>query len=53
MDEWFVILFWSGPIGLGAFFAGLGVFFWGVSKSREADKKAKGGGQEGQSAEQN
>ena len=49
MDEWFVILFWSGPIGLGAFFAGLGVFFWGVSKSREADKKAKDGRHEGQS----
>lgn len=25
MSDWFVILFWTGPIGLGFFFIGLGV----------------------------
>lgn len=25
-------LFWTGPIGLGFFLAGLGVLFWGISK---------------------
>lgn len=43
MDEWFVVLFWSGPIGLGAFFAGLGVFFWGVSKQRKAKDESSEG----------
>ena len=40
-DSWFPILFWSGPIGLGVFFAGLGVLFWGIGKSREGEKKSK------------
>ena len=32
MNEWaFVLLFWTGPIGLGFFFIGLGVFYWGRS----------------------
>jgi len=32
MNEWiFVLLFWTGPIGLGIFFLGLGVFYWGRS----------------------
>jgi hypothetical protein len=32
MNEWaFVLLFWTGPIGLGFFFVGLGVFYWGRS----------------------
>jgi hypothetical protein len=25
-------LYWTGPIGVGAFLAGLGVLFWGISK---------------------
>lgn len=32
MNEWiFVLLFWTGPIGLGIFFLGLGAFYWGRS----------------------
>ena len=27
-------LFWTGPIGIGAFLIGLGVLFWGISKIR-------------------
>jgi len=40
VDEWFVVFFWSGPIGLGVFFAGLGVLFWGISKSRASDRES-------------
>lgn len=32
MGEWFLILYWTGPIGIGVFLAGLGVLFWGISK---------------------
>ncbi|MCB0159582.1 MAG: hypothetical protein KDD83_15725 [Caldilineaceae bacterium] len=37
---WFLILFWSGPIGLGIFLAGLGVYYWG----RSLDRKSKAAG---------
>ncbi len=33
MDIW-LTLFWTGPIGIGVFLAGLGVLFWGISKLR-------------------
>lgn len=33
MDIW-MALFWTGPIGIGIFLAGLGVLFWGISKIR-------------------
>ena len=33
---WFLILFWSGPIGLGIFLAGLGVYYWGKSLDRKS-----------------
>jgi hypothetical protein len=33
MDIW-LALFWTGPIGIGIFLAGLGVLFWGISKLR-------------------
>ena len=33
MDLW-LMLSWGSPIGLAAFFVGLGVLFWGVSKLR-------------------
>lgn len=39
MDELWLVLFWSGPIGIGMFLAGLGVFFWGVSKVQASSKK--------------
>jgi hypothetical protein len=38
MDLW-LVLFWTGPIGLGIFLAGLGVLFWGIAQARESEKK--------------
>lgn len=38
MDMW-LVLYWGGPIGLGAFFAGLGVLFMGIAKVSQAQKK--------------
>jgi len=32
MGEMFIVLFWSGPIGIAVFLMGLGVLFWGISK---------------------
>jgi len=34
MDGVWLALFWTGPIGVGAFLAGLGVLFWGISEVR-------------------
>lgn len=41
MEDLFPALFWSGPIGIGAFLAGLGVLFWGISRLQDADHRAK------------
>lgn len=41
MEDLFPVLFWSGPIGIGVFLAGLGVLFWGISRMREWPKKAQ------------
>ncbi len=41
MDELFLILFWSGPIGLGIFLALLGVFIFLLAKADEISKRAK------------
>jgi hypothetical protein len=41
MDQIWITLFWTGPIGVGIFLAGLGVLFWGISTLRK--------GREGQS----
>ena len=38
MDSLFLVLFWSGPIGLGVFFIGLGVLFWGIGQARRSEK---------------
>ena len=32
MGGLYPLLWWSGPIGLGFFFIGLGVLLWGVGK---------------------
>jgi hypothetical protein len=37
MDMW-LAFFWTGPIGVGAFLAGLGVLFWGIGRARESKK---------------
>ena len=38
MDIW-LTLFWTGPIGIGVFLAGLGVLFWGISKLRDKQQR--------------
>ena len=39
--DWGIILFWSGPIGVGFFLMGLGVLFWGISKMAAAKREKK------------
>lgn len=41
MEDLFPVLFWSGPIGIGAFLAGLGVLFWGIGRMAAADNRKK------------
>ena len=41
MNEWFLILYWTGPIGIGIFLALLGVFIWLLSKADEIGKRTK------------
>ncbi len=41
METLFLILFWSGPIGLGIFLALLGVFIWLLAKADEISKRTK------------
>lgn len=38
MDLW-LALYWSGPIGIGVFLAGLGILFWGIAHVRQTEKK--------------
>jgi hypothetical protein len=35
MDMIWLSLFWTGPIGIGVFLAGLGILFWGAGKLRK------------------
>jgi hypothetical protein len=46
MGELFLILFWSGPIGIGLFLALLGVFIWLLAKADEISKRTKAFAQE-------
>jgi len=32
----FLILFWCGPVGLGFFLMGLGVYYWGRAQAKKA-----------------
>lgn len=34
MDTW-LVFYWTGPIGVGGFLAGLGILFWGISRMRK------------------
>ncbi len=40
MDMW-LVLFWTGPIGVGIFLALLGVFIWLLAKADEISKRTK------------
>ena len=42
MDSLWLSLFWGSPIGLGVFFAGLGVFIYLATKAAEIQKRLKG-----------
>jgi hypothetical protein len=39
MDDLWLSLHWTGPIGIGAFLAGLGVLFWGIGQAQGRGKK--------------
>ena len=36
MEDLFIAFFWTGLIGLGVFFMGIGVLLWGISKFRSS-----------------
>jgi hypothetical protein len=40
MDMW-LVFYWTGPIGVGAFLSGLGVLFWGISRIQSVGKEKK------------
>ena len=40
-DTVFLLLFWSGPIGIGIFLVLLGTFIWLLSKADETKKQTK------------
>ena len=31
--DWFMVLSWGSPVGIAVLLAGLGIFFWGLSKT--------------------
>jgi hypothetical protein len=41
MEELWLVLFWSGPIGLGIFLVLLGAFIWLLAKADEVSKRTR------------
>jgi len=41
MENLWLILFWTGPIGVGIFLALLGTFIWLLAKADEISKRTK------------
>jgi hypothetical protein len=39
VEDLWLALYWTGPIGVGAFLAGLGVLFWGIAQVQSKGKK--------------
>ena len=42
MENLWLVLFWSGPIGVGIFLVCLGIFIWLLSKADAVKKSAHG-----------
>jgi hypothetical protein len=40
MENLWLVLFWTGPIGIGSFLALLGTFIWLLAKANEVNKRA-------------
>ena len=40
-DTLFLLLYWSGPIGIGIFLVCLGVMLWLLAKADEISKRTK------------
>jgi hypothetical protein len=43
VDDIWLALYWTGPVGVGVFLAGLGVLFWGISKLQGKEKRRSDG----------
>ncbi|MFH0769436.1 MAG: hypothetical protein V1932_07750 [Chloroflexota bacterium] len=41
MDNLWLALYWTGPIGVGVFLACLGTFIWLLAKADETSKRTK------------
>ncbi len=41
MQNLWLVLFWTGPIGIGIFLALLGTFIWLLAKADEVSKRTK------------
>lgn len=41
MDNLWLALYWTGPIGIGIFLAGLGTLIWLIAKANELNKRTK------------
>ena len=39
MEDLWLALYWTGPVGVGAFLAGLGVLFGGIAQLQKKEKK--------------
>ena len=39
MNGLYFVLFWTGPVGLGVFLAGLGVLFWGIGQAKKSEQE--------------
>ena len=41
VDTLFLVLFWSGPVGIGLFLVCLGIFIWLLAKADALSKQTK------------
>jgi hypothetical protein len=43
VDDIWLALYWTGPVGVGVFLAGLGVLLWGISRLQGKEKRRSDG----------